>query len=430
MACCRRNVYTLVVLCLFSPIQLYSASVSSDIFMIDAENRQSYPLDTDELDVEQEEDVEEKILKLLGLPDTPRPAYKHLKENAAPQFMMHLYQEIQKQEGLEDFMPTQAPSAEEIGPEYRNLSYNLDQNEKIDGVDIVISFVNQPGKSKIGLEHENDKRYYFELDDVPNSELKDAELRVYKVKSRHDNEHYFITVFRIDPSESPNEKLGLTMLDTLTVNSSYEGWLVFNVSHAMTTWLQENSTNHGLYLEVHSTSGDELLPHRAGIVNRHGEEQRQGFMVAFFRSMEPLSRKIAEIQAMPIKVKSRKKRSPNADEYWEAPEQSRYSRKMCQRKHLYVKFKRLRFDSWIIAPDGYPAFYCEGECSFPLSSHMNATNHAIVQTLVSLIQPRRFPKACCAPKTLSAITVLYFDETQNVVMKRYRNMVVKSCGCH
>jgi len=49
---------------------------------------------------------------------------------------------------------------------------------------------------------------------------------------------------------------------------------------------------------------------------------------------------------------------------------------------------------------------------------MNATNHAIVQTLVSLIQPKRFPKACCAPKKLSAITVLYFDKTQNVVMKR------------
>lgn len=50
---------------------------------------------------------------------------------------------------------------------------------------------------------------------------------------------------------------------------------------------------------------------------------------------------------------------------------------------------------------------------------MNATNHAIVQTLVSLIQKRKFPKARCAPKRLSAITVLYFDETQNVVMKRW-----------
>lgn len=38
---------------------------------------------------------------------------------------------------------------------------------------------------------------------------------------------------------------------------------------------------------------------------------------------------------------------------------------------------------WIIAPEGYAAYYCEGECAFPLNSYMNATNHAIVQTLVS-----------------------------------------------
>lgn len=40
---------------------------------------------------------------------------------------------------------------------------------------------------------------------------------------------------------------------------------------------------------------------------------------------------------------------------------------------------------WIIAPEGYAAFYCDGECSFPLNAHMNATNHAIVQTLVSVL---------------------------------------------
>lgn len=39
---------------------------------------------------------------------------------------------------------------------------------------------------------------------------------------------------------------------------------------------------------------------------------------------------------------------------------------------------------WIIAPEGYAANYCDGECSFPLNAHMNATNHAIVQTLVRL----------------------------------------------
>ena len=38
---------------------------------------------------------------------------------------------------------------------------------------------------------------------------------------------------------------------------------------------------------------------------------------------------------------------------------------------------------WVLAPTGYSAYYCDGECLYPLGSCMNATNHAIVQTLVS-----------------------------------------------
>lgn len=139
----RPGIVTAVILCTHLMTVSINSSASSDIFMLDAENKQTYPIDTEELEVGQGEEVEERILKLLGLPDTPRPSYKHLKENAAPQFMMHLYQKIQKEEGLDELMPTQAPSAEEIGPEFRNLTYSVNQKEKINGVDIVISFVNQ-----------------------------------------------------------------------------------------------------------------------------------------------------------------------------------------------------------------------------------------------------------------------------------------------
>ena len=78
----------------------------------------------------------------------------------------------------------------------------------------------------------------------------------------------------------------------------------------------------------------------------------------------------------------------------------------------------------------YSAFFCYGQCSFPLTPEMNATNHAIVQTLVHLMNPSVVPQACCSPTKLSAISVLYFDDSNNVVLKKYSNMVVKSCGCH
>lgn len=49
---------------------------------------------------------------------------------------------------------------------------------------------------------------------------------------------------------------------------------------------------------------------------------------------------------------------------------------------------------------------------------------------VHLMFPDNVPKPCCAPTKLNAISVLYFDDSSNVILKKYRNMVVRSCGCH
>jgi hypothetical protein len=102
----------------------------------------------------------------------------------------------------------------------------------------------------------------------------------------------------------------------------------------------------------------------------------------------------------------------------------------CGRRNLYVSFKDLEWQDWIIAPNGYQASYCEGECTFPLNAQMNATNHAIVQTLVNLMSQHAAPKPCCAPTKMGAISVMYFDDDSNVILKKYRNMQVMACGCH
>ncbi|KAH6935808.1 hypothetical protein HPB50_010295 [Hyalomma asiaticum] len=151
--------------------------------------------------------------------------------------------------------------------------------------------------------------------------------------------------------------------------------------------------NHG-----HSMHPHELHPHDLGLVGSGGRSDLQPFMVAFLRDGGPSRRRHRVPRA------TRKRHSADVG----------YSGR--HEKNPYF------------APDGYTAFYCDGECSFPLN--MNATNHAIVQTLVHLVDPAQAPKPCCAPTRLSAIMVLYFDDNSNVILKRYKNMVVKACGCH
>ena len=110
-------------------------------------------------------------------------------------------------------------------------------------------------------------------------------------------------------------------------------------------------------------------------------------------------------------------------------EPKRLTNTTCGRHELFIRFRDLGWDEWVIEPTGYAAGYCGGECPFPLNDNMNASNHAIIQTLVHLILPKDLPQPCCAPIKLASQWVLFLDESNNVVLKTYQNMVVKDCGC-
>ncbi|KAJ8005845.1 hypothetical protein DPEC_G00122140 [Dallia pectoralis] len=102
----------------------------------------------------------------------------------------------------------------------------------------------------------------------------------------------------------------------------------------------------------------------------------------------------------------------------------------CKKQSLYVEFKDIGWDSWILAPAGYEAFECSGVCTYPLTKHVTPTKHAIVQTLVSMKSPQRVSRACCVPTKLDPISLLYLDDTGVVTYKyKFEGMVVAECGC-
>uniref|UniRef100_H3CAX4 TGF-beta family profile domain-containing protein n=1 Tax=Tetraodon nigroviridis TaxID=99883 RepID=H3CAX4_TETNG len=95
---------------------------------------------------------------------------------------------------------------------------------------------------------------------------------------------------------------------------------------------------------------------------------------------------------------------------------------------LNVNFREMGWDDWIIAPLEYQAFHCGGTCDFPLRSHLEPTNHAIIQTLVHSLEPASTPASCCVPTRLSPVSILFIDSANNVVYQ-YQDMAVEACGC-
>lgn len=101
----------------------------------------------------------------------------------------------------------------------------------------------------------------------------------------------------------------------------------------------------------------------------------------------------------------------------------------CKRTPLFVDFKDIGWDTWIIQPLGYEAYECNGVCNPPMTSEVSPTKHAIVQTLLSIKSPERASRACCVPTKLEPISLLYHDNGVITFNHKYEGMVVAECGC-
>ena len=106
-------------------------------------------------------------------------------------------------------------------------------------------------------------------------------------------------------------------------------------------------------------------------------------------------------------------------------------RATCRRHELYVDFDEVGWSGWIISPKGYNAYHCKGACPFPLGQNQKPTNHATVQSIVHALRiSKEVTTPCCVPNKLYSISLLYFDDEENVILKQYDEMVAASCGCH
>ncbi|XP_050045436.1 growth/differentiation factor 8-like [Dermacentor andersoni] len=103
--------------------------------------------------------------------------------------------------------------------------------------------------------------------------------------------------------------------------------------------------------------------------------------------------------------------------------QDNSSEERCCRYPLTVDFEEFGWD-WIIAPKRYEANYCSGECPYVFMQKYPHT-HVVQQVNLS-----GSPGPCCAPRKISAISMLYFDDNHNIVYGVLPGMIVERCGCY
>lgn len=259
-----------------------------------------------------------------------------------------------------------------------------------------------------------------------------SKLRIYfdKAKKKVSDNLFQITVYQII---IPRKEY-LPIFQTV-VNATESAWYEFDVLKATLSWIADSRRNNGVLITCQSITYTRKTISDCGFIGINDDSSFRPFLVSFYQSGDSdefLAEQLPGKNKTTYPIHERIRRGLQ-DIFPEGTfSNSKYkhvSNASCDRHPLYIGFHDLKWSNWILAPDGYKASYCGGECNFPLHSSMNASNHAIIQTLVHLLTPDSIPEPCCAPISLDSLRVLFLDEKNNVVMKNYSNMKVKDCGC-
>ncbi|XP_059609631.1 growth/differentiation factor 8 [Phlebotomus argentipes] len=118
-----------------------------------------------------------------------------------------------------------------------------------------------------------------------------------------------------------------------------------------------------------------------------------------------------------IETRDRRHRRPKRSTSLTCRENENETR--CCRYPLVVDFDKFGWD-WVIAPKQYEANYCSGECSI---NFLTRYGHTHVMQLASSAQ------ACCSPRKMAPLTLLYFNPQEQIVHTTLQNMIVQMCSC-
>uniref|UniRef100_A0A0R3RY81 TGF_BETA_2 domain-containing protein n=1 Tax=Elaeophora elaphi TaxID=1147741 RepID=A0A0R3RY81_9BILA len=401
-------------------VYCFNVAQTSAGFYVDNENAQSIPLAVSRHGSAR---LESKILELLGI-EYPRPLVAGVKDDIASRFMADLYRNLEHDV--------------ELNPAYKYLAsgqlLSADEKEAIElsEADTIVSFLPREQKSVPNY----GTSLQFDLANIPiGGQLVHAELRIF-FNGSIKPQRVFATVPRLRDS---------SYATTVESRISNSGHFIINITETVLHWIRNRSILSIVTLYAISARGERKLLEKFG--------EWRGFGIASFMDgvnhiHQRIKRDVPDennafddygygfsTRPDPLRHSGRHKNfyifsffNVNYILYVLFYEVTyifglfSVSNKGCRRRTLYVDFKDLGWQDWVIAPDGYHAYYCDGFCSFPLNNHMNATNHAIVQTLVHLIDPTRTSEAKCAPSSLRSMKILFIDNAQNVVLKRYKDM--------
>lgn len=203
------------------------------------------------------------------------------------------------------------------------------------------------------------------------------------------------------------------MVASLPLSASHVGWRRLDVTAAVQRWFARPGERLRLLVDCSSCSGE--LEAALFTARKLKGAHKPGA-----RRSEASHRPFLVVHTAPTPSRRLSRRALQCDK----------DTKMCCKQDLFISFRELGWDDWIIAPSGYNANYCKGSCASVFRT-LDTFPHFHSQVLE---EARRYRSAgsleqCCAPTKLSSMSLIYRDEFSNIIKRDVPRMVVEECGC-
>uniref|UniRef100_A0A336LNB4 CSON014545 protein n=1 Tax=Culicoides sonorensis TaxID=179676 RepID=A0A336LNB4_CULSO len=102
----------------------------------------------------------------------------------------------------------------------------------------------------------------------------------------------------------------------------------------------------------------------------------------------------------------------------------------CCKQRFYVSFKDIGWDDWILAPPGYYANYCRGDCGGIFRTpDTYSSYHAHFIEEYRKAEKLEGMQPCCAPTKFSSMSLIYYGPDEKIIKRDLPKMVVDECGC-
>uniref|UniRef100_H3CF38 TGF-beta family profile domain-containing protein n=1 Tax=Tetraodon nigroviridis TaxID=99883 RepID=H3CF38_TETNG len=278
--------------------------------------------------------------------------------------------------------------------------------------------------------HAGERFHFFNLSSFGREErMIKAEFRWFRKKQKiYLGKFYAPHICKVDLYEVLDSRVKPwrgNLITSRLVPLYTQGWEVFNITQTVSKWILNSQENNGILMVITLPSGiwmESVADTKAYLVIFSDEERMVESHQSHLVATEPARRAGSAPEFHNGGARTRRA----------SPEfLLRGQSQSCQRVPLFVDFEEIGWSGWIISPRGYNAHHCAGSCPFPLGGHLKATNHATVRSIMHALKLSSDVGApCCVPDKLQSISLMYFDDEENVVLKQYDDMVALSCGCH